>query len=99
MRDGYQYKTEVVFIAQEASRRYSNRRTFDSRRLTQVRCFMNRASLHESCIIRRLSRRPSKQFSFSEKGTQRCDGRKAVDMCHGLVNVYRTHHQPSMTSG
>jgi hypothetical protein len=37
--------------------------------------------------------------NFSEKGTQRCGGHAAIDACCGLVNVYRTHHQPNVTSG
>jgi hypothetical protein len=43
-RDGYQRKTNVVFIACEASRCYSNVRHFGSHAPTQVRCFENRAS-------------------------------------------------------
>jgi hypothetical protein len=31
MWDGYQRKMKMVFIVREASRRYSNERTFDSR--------------------------------------------------------------------
>jgi hypothetical protein len=44
MQDGYQRKTNVVFIAREVSRRYSNGRTFGSRAPTYVRCFENRVS-------------------------------------------------------
>jgi hypothetical protein len=32
------------------------------------------------------------------RGTQRHNGRAAIDTCCGLVNVHRTHHQPSVTS-
>jgi hypothetical protein len=44
MRDGYQCKKKGVFIAREASCRYSNRCTFDSRAPTQVHRFVNRSS-------------------------------------------------------
>jgi hypothetical protein len=44
MCDGYQCKTKGVFIAREASHRYSNRCTFDFRVPTQVCRFVNRAS-------------------------------------------------------
>jgi hypothetical protein len=50
------------------------------------------------CIMRRLSRRSSKQSNFSEKCTQKCDNRTTIDMCYRLVNVYQIHHQPSVTS-
>jgi hypothetical protein len=46
MRDGYQCKTQGVFIAREALCRYSNRHTFDSRAPTQVHRFVN----HASCV-------------------------------------------------
>jgi hypothetical protein len=44
LRDGYQRKTNDIFIACEASHGYSNECHFDSRTLTQVRHFENRAS-------------------------------------------------------
>jgi hypothetical protein len=43
MRGGYQYMTNEVFIAWKASRRYSNRCTFDSHAPTQVRRFVSHA--------------------------------------------------------
>jgi hypothetical protein len=49
--------------------------------------------------MQRLIRQSSKLSNFSEKGTQRHDGRTAIDMYYRLINVYRTHHQPSVTSG
>jgi hypothetical protein len=49
--------------------------------------------------VRQLSKRLSKLPSFLEKGTQRCDDRATDDTCCGLVNGYRTHHQPSVTLG
>jgi hypothetical protein len=56
-------------------------------------------SFRESDIVRRLPRWSSKLSNFSEKGTQRRDSRATIDTCCGLVNVYQTHHQPSVTSG
>jgi hypothetical protein len=46
----------------------------------------------------RLSRWPSKMHNFLEKGTQRRDSRAVGDTYCRLINVYRTHHQPSATS-
>jgi hypothetical protein len=44
MGDGYQRKTNEIFIACEASRGYSNGRHFGSHTPTRVRHFQNRAS-------------------------------------------------------
>jgi hypothetical protein len=60
---------------------------------------VSRGYSNEPCIVRRLSRRPSKLLNFSEKGTLRRDGHAAIDMCCGLINVYQIHHQPSVASG
>jgi hypothetical protein len=49
-------------------------------------------------IVHRLSRRSSKVSNFSEKGTQKHDGRAVGDTCYALINVYQTHHQPSVIS-
>jgi hypothetical protein len=49
--------------------------------------------------MHRLSRRSSKLSNFSEKDTQRHNGHAAINTCYGLINVYQTHHQPSMTLG
>jgi hypothetical protein len=49
--------------------------------------------------MRRLSRRSSKLSNFLEKGTQRRDGRATCDTCCGLVSVYQTHQQHSVTLG
>jgi hypothetical protein len=46
MRDGYQRKMKVIFIAREASCDYSNGRRFGSRASTRVRHFEN----HVSCV-------------------------------------------------
>jgi hypothetical protein len=46
-----------------------------------------------------LSKLSSKLSNFLEKGTQRRDSRAAIDTCCVLINVYRTHHQPSVASG
>jgi hypothetical protein len=49
--------------------------------------------------VRRLSRRSSKLSNFLEKGTQRCDCHAIGDTCCGLINVYQTHQQHSVTLG
>jgi hypothetical protein len=40
-----------------------------------------------------------RRLSFPEESTQRHDGHAVIDICDGLVNVNRIHHQPGMTSG
>jgi hypothetical protein len=49
--------------------------------------------------MRWLYRRSSKLSNFLEKGTQRHDSRATGDTCCRLINIYRTHHQPSVISG
>jgi hypothetical protein len=44
LQDGYQHKTNGIFIAHEASHGYNNGRHFDSCAPTRVRCFENHAS-------------------------------------------------------
>jgi hypothetical protein len=36
---------------------------------------------------------------FRKKVHKRCDGRATLDTCCRLINVYQTHHQPSVASG
>jgi hypothetical protein len=50
-------------------------------------------------IVHWLSKRASKLSNFLDKGTPRRDDRVAINMCCRLINVYRTHHQPNVTSG
>jgi hypothetical protein len=74
MRYGYQRKMNEIFIACEMSRGYSNVRHFGSHTPTQVRHFKN----HASCASY-----PDGQANcptFQKKGTQRRDGRAAIDM-------------------
>jgi hypothetical protein len=81
-----------IFIANEASCRYSNGRRFDSSAPTQARHFKSRAS----CVGY-----PDGQAScstFQRKVHRRHDGCAAVDTYYGLVNVYQTHHQPNVAS-
>jgi hypothetical protein len=91
--DGYQHKTKEIFIASEASHGYSNGHPFDTRTLTRVCHFEN----HTSCAgyLDGQANYPT----FQRKVHKRCDGRVANDMCCRLVNLYRTHHQHSVTSG
>jgi hypothetical protein len=86
-------RRKMVFVAREASRRYSNRCPFDSHAPTRVRNFKNRAS----CVGY-----PDGQANcpaFQRKAHRRRDSHAADDTCCGLINMYRTHHQPSVTSG
>jgi hypothetical protein len=82
-----------VFIAHEASHRYSNGRPFDSRAPTRVRHFKNCAS----CIGYLGSQ--ANCPTFQRKIHRRRDGRATNDTCCRLFNVYGTHHQFSVTSG
>jgi hypothetical protein len=67
MRYGYQRKMNQIFIARKAPHGYSNG------------IILVPAPL-ECCIVRWLFRRSNKLSNFSEKGTQRHDGRAGNDM-------------------
>jgi hypothetical protein len=93
LRDGYQCKTKEILIAREASCGYSNGRHFSFHAPTQVCHFENRAS----CTG--YSDSQANCPAFQRKVHRRRGVRAANGMCCGLFNVYRTHHQPSVTSG
>jgi hypothetical protein len=81
MRDGYQRKTNEVFIAREASwLQYG--RTFGPCAPTRVCRFENRAS----CAGYPDGQANSPTFQY--KVHRRRDGRVAVDTCCGLINMY-----------
>jgi hypothetical protein len=81
-------KMEGKFITLMAPHHHSNRRLSTLERLS-------RASFREPCVVRGYA----DGSAFQKKNTQKCDGHTAIDSCGRLVNVYRTHHQPGMTSG
>jgi hypothetical protein len=92
MRDGYQRKTKRIFIACEASHRYSNERRFDSCAPTQVCRFENHALC--ACYPDGQANCPT----FQRKVLKRRDDYAADDTCYRLVNVYQIHHQTSIAS-
>jgi hypothetical protein len=82
-----------VFIACEASCYYSNGRHFGPCAPTQGCHFDNRASC--AGYPGDQANRPT----FQRKLHRRRDSCATDNICCRLVNVYRTHHQPSVASG
>jgi hypothetical protein len=82
-----------VLIAREVSFRYSNGHPFDSRALTRVHRFENRASC--AGYLDDQANYPA----FQRKVHRRHDDCVADGMCYRLINMYRTHHQLSVTLG
>jgi hypothetical protein len=71
-----------IFIANEALRRYSNGRRFDSSAPIQARHFENRV------LCAGYPDGQANCLTFQKKVHKIRDGRAAVDICCEIVNVY-----------
>jgi hypothetical protein len=81
-----------IFIACEASHSYSNGVILVP--VHPLECVVSRI-MHHAPIAQTVKQTIQ---LFRKRYTKR-DGHAAVDTCCGLVNMYQTHHQPSVISG